>query len=131
MTTHNPDCQWERTTTEQCQYRATHHFCPHPEHACNCTPSLDERDAVKAAATALEQAIEALWAIHDPDRPAGAMVVDAVLVLGVQHVEDDGDRVGYVEVFPRGGSQPSYVTRGMLGDGLKLLDEAQDLPQGG
>ncbi|QBP30280.1 hypothetical protein KDW77_gp66 [Mycobacterium phage Pinnie] len=91
----------------------------------------DERAAVKAAAAALDQAIAALWAIPDPDRPAGAMPVDACLVVGVQHVEDDGDRIGYVEVFPREGSAPSYITRGLLADGLRLLDEAEAPPQGG
>jgi hypothetical protein len=30
---HHPDCRRERAT---CEYRETHHYCPHPEHACNC-----------------------------------------------------------------------------------------------
>lgn len=34
---HQPDCQWQRTTTAECDYRTTHHYCPHPEHACTCT----------------------------------------------------------------------------------------------
>lgn len=33
---HDKDCRWERTTSAQCEYRDTHHYCPHPEHACNC-----------------------------------------------------------------------------------------------
>lgn len=33
---HDKDCRWERTTNTECEYRDTHHYCPHPEHACNC-----------------------------------------------------------------------------------------------
>lgn len=35
---HDPDCRWERTTALECEYRGTHHYCPHPAHACNCAP---------------------------------------------------------------------------------------------
>ena len=30
---HDPDCRW---TLAECDYKATHYYCPHPEHACNC-----------------------------------------------------------------------------------------------
>jgi hypothetical protein len=30
---HDPACRWERA---ECEYKATHYYCPHPEHACNC-----------------------------------------------------------------------------------------------
>lgn len=33
---HYPGCQWQRTTTAECEYRTTHHYCPHPAHACSC-----------------------------------------------------------------------------------------------
>lgn len=33
---HTTQCKWERTTSEECEYRDTHHYCPHPEHACDC-----------------------------------------------------------------------------------------------
>lgn len=33
---HEEDCRWEMTTLEECGYRQTHHYCPHPEHACSC-----------------------------------------------------------------------------------------------
>ena len=36
MIEHDADCRWERTTLAECEYRATHFYCPHPEHACNC-----------------------------------------------------------------------------------------------
>lgn len=33
---HTPDCRWTKTTTDECEYRDTHYYCPHPEHACDC-----------------------------------------------------------------------------------------------
>lgn len=34
--THRTDCQWEMTSPADCGWRPTHHYCPHPEHACDC-----------------------------------------------------------------------------------------------
>ena len=51
MSTHQPDCQWERTTAEQCEYRATHRYCPHPEHACTCTPQDEEQNVIVSTVT--------------------------------------------------------------------------------
>lgn len=31
---HEPNCNWEKS---DCEYKATHHYCPHPEHACTCS----------------------------------------------------------------------------------------------
>jgi hypothetical protein len=33
---HTANCRWQRTTIGQCEYRETHNYCPHPEHACDC-----------------------------------------------------------------------------------------------
>lgn len=33
---HTDNCRWSNTNTEECEYRDTHHYCPHPEHACDC-----------------------------------------------------------------------------------------------
>ena len=49
-----------------------------------------------------------------------------MLVIGVQHIEDDGARTGHVEVYPRTGAQPAYITRGLVGEARKLLDHAID-----
>lgn len=38
MIGHLPDCPWERAT---CEYKATHYYCPHPEHACTCGSATD------------------------------------------------------------------------------------------
>lgn len=35
---HTFHCRWSVTTPEQCEYRQTHHYCPHPEHSCDCRP---------------------------------------------------------------------------------------------
>ena len=32
---HDDDCAW---STADCEYKETHEYCPHPEHACNCQP---------------------------------------------------------------------------------------------
>jgi hypothetical protein len=33
---HRPDCTWEKTLPGECEYRLSHHYCPHPEHRCSC-----------------------------------------------------------------------------------------------
>ncbi len=33
---HKPECQWEKTKSTECEYRETHHYCPHKEHSCTC-----------------------------------------------------------------------------------------------
>jgi len=43
---HDKDCAWELA---DCEYKETHHYCPHPEHACTCPPkeiSLEDQVAV-------------------------------------------------------------------------------------
>lgn len=74
----------------------------------------------------LDGAIDALVAIaRDPDSDPNNVLVDAVLIVGVQTVDGDGDRIGYVEVYPRAGAQPAS-TRGLIGEAGKLLDQAID-----
>lgn len=36
MKQHTLNCRWEKTQPEESWYRETHHYCPHPEHACDC-----------------------------------------------------------------------------------------------
>lgn len=31
---HAQECNWENS--EDCEYRETHNYCPHPEHLCDC-----------------------------------------------------------------------------------------------
>jgi hypothetical protein len=42
------------------------------------------------------------------------MAVDAVLLIGCQWIDEDGDRCGSVNVLPRNGCQPAYATAGLL-----------------
>lgn len=73
-----------------------------------------------AACAALEEAITALASYCcDPDD----MVTDAVLVLGAQYIDDDGDRLGRVIVFPRHGSQPPYISVGLLESARRLIEQ--------
>jgi hypothetical protein len=82
-------------------------------------------DQERAAFDLLDQAIEACFAIDNEDGDNG-VPVDAVLIIGCQHIEDDGCRVGHVEVYPRRGAQPAYITRGITAEATKLLDRAID-----
>lgn len=77
-----------------------------------------ETNPEAAAAAALEFAIRAVAELmFDADE----VITDAVLILGSQKIDDDGDRVGRVGNFPRYGSQPSYITAGLLTEAIDLL----------
>lgn len=77
----------------------------------------------KAAYDQLDQAIAALVAAFRPEDEQPDMVVDAVLLVGLQNVDEDGDRVGAVSVYPRYGSQPVYITHGLIVRADQLLRE--------
>jgi len=64
--------------------------------------------ALDAAARELHRLIESE---ADEDNPS--TVCDYVLITGWMFV-NDGDRVGGVSVFPQHGSQPAYITTGLL-----------------
>ena len=89
------------------------------------TPAM--RAALDALDTAIVDVFEAIRSDEPDDTPEDAIAVDAVLLIGVQHIDPDDDaRVGYTEVVPRNGAQPAYVTRGLIGDALHLLDQVAD-----
>ena len=66
---HGADCAWERTTNVECEYKATHYYCPHPEHACTCpqvsgvlsdNPTMEEAEAyLRARGVQLEDVADA------------------------------------------------------------------------
>jgi hypothetical protein len=69
-------------------------------------------DAARAAAfAALEDAITKIAALPCD---CHAIPVDAVLLIGMQYIDDDGDRSGYVNIVARNGWQPAYITAGLL-----------------
>lgn len=73
----------------------------------------------------LDEAIDAVFAIaHDDDTDQSAVPVDAVLIVGVQAVDNAGDRLGHVEVYPRAGTQPADTTRWLVAEAGRLLDLA-------
>lgn len=72
----------------------------------------------------LDEAIDALFAIaREPDSDPNDVPVDAVLIFGVQRVNDNGARTCYVEVNPRPGAQPAS-TRALVAEAGRLLDLA-------
>ena len=36
---HSRFCRWQETKESECEYRKTHEYCPHPNHACDCQDS--------------------------------------------------------------------------------------------
>lgn len=82
----------------------------------------DEFDAVKrkAAYALLDQAIEALTDLCR-DEDVTEMPVDAVLLIGLQWIDSDGDRGGAVQICPRGGWQPGYLTAGLLTQAMTIV----------
>lgn len=71
---------------------------------------------------AVESAIGCITSgIFDTDE----LITDLVIIVGAQHVDDEGDRCGRTLVIPRNGSQPTYVTKGLLTEALDLIRTAQ------
>jgi hypothetical protein len=77
---------------------------------------------------ALDEAIHQLLASAekpDGDEAWPETATDAVLVVGTQWFDSDGDRGGRIFMFPRHGSQPPYITEGMLHTALKYLNNEE------
>ena len=88
---------------------------------------MTELDSRKAAYQTLDRAIEQLI---DGAAPQGHVVTDAVLVVGLQSITDEGRRVGSVGVFLRDGCQPLWISRALLREGLDALEfSAEHCPE--
>lgn len=72
-------------------------------------------EKLDAAVTELHRLLE----LRDPEPPS--VLTDYVLVLGAMYLDAAGRRGGFTTVLPRGGSQPSYITKGLMREGLDLL----------
>lgn len=81
--------------------------------------------ALDAAADALVAAAQACEEV-DEDCNYPETVTDLVLVVGTQWIDNDGDRGGRAFVFPRNGSQPYYITDGLLDAALKRVAQATE-----
>ena len=82
---HDKDCAWEKA---DCEYKATHHYCPHPEHACTCTPATD---ADGALITAIREFIWAGMCWNDHNFREGDLASKcrtACNELGIKTVDD-------------------------------------------
>lgn len=73
------------------------------------------REAYEALEVAITK-VNAMMNAHDDDDDASSesMAVDAVLLIGSQWIDADGDRCGAVNIIPRHGWQPGYITAGLL-----------------
>lgn len=80
-------------------------------------------DTRAAVCQAIEDAISALaaYCCEDDD-----VITDAVLIVGAQTIDEDGDRLGRVIVFPRHGAQPPYISIGLVESARRMIDKAED-----
>lgn len=95
---------------------------PHDDEDQDVSTAHEEHEAFGL----IDDAMEALFhATRDENSDPNDVAVDAVLIVGVQRVDGDGDgaRVEHVEVFPRPGAQPA-PTRALISEAGKLLDQA-------
>jgi len=88
---------------------------------------MDERSA--AAYRKLDEVVRELTAITEDESDQGEpryTATDYVLIVGAQAIDNDGDRVGYITVYPQNGSQPSYITTGLVAQAEGFLAAATD-----
>ncbi|AMU20869.1 hypothetical protein [Mycobacteroides abscessus] len=79
--------------------------------------SAIEADPRKAAYRKINDAINELIALvndESDDDETTLVPTDWVVLVGTQGIDDDGDRVGGVNLFPKDGSQPTYITTGLV-----------------
>lgn len=84
----------------------------------------DEVDHAALGYAALNCAIAHLMAAA---AEKGYTALDAVLVVGAQRLDEEGDRLGGVGVFMKDGVGPAYTAKGLLTDALDTLSAGRPL----
>lgn len=79
----------------------------------------------EAAYRQLADAVEALHRLAEQANPEPpAVATDWVLLVGAMYIDDEsGQRGGVVEVYPRDGSQPAYITTGLVIAAAQLVNK--------
>ena len=78
-----------------------------------------------AAYKQLDEAVMTLHRLSEARHPDPPAVPTAyVLVVGAMWVDSDGDQGGGVGLFPKDGSQPAYITTGLLHTAAASIDKA-------
>jgi len=62
---------------------------------------------------------------RQPEPPA--VPTDYVLVIGAMYIGDCGHRNGVTGTFPKDGSQPAYITKGLLHEALHQMTVSETL----
>lgn len=86
------------------------------------TDDSDFEARKKAAYSKLDEALSMLAALHQHPEDDSSVPVDAVLLIGSQWFDEDGDRTGSVIICPRGGWQPGYITSGLIHQAVSHVD---------
>ena len=82
---------------------------------------MTDRDQRAEAYRLLNTAIDALVG---PVAPGTQIATDAVLIVGCQGVNDEGNRIGSTGIFVRDGAQPFWITRSLVREAAQALDDA-------
>jgi hypothetical protein len=83
-------------------------------------PVTDRREAYATLATVADTLVRVARTREDidPETDYPETVTDAVLIVGTQWIDNNGNRSGRVFVFPHNGSAPPYITKGLLQEAL-------------
>ncbi|MFL0158489.1 DUF7213 family protein [Mycobacteroides chelonae] len=87
---------------------------------------MSDEQQRKAAYDMLDEAVRLLhqFANDDDDDPP-SIPTDYALVVGNMYIDNDGDRCGYVVVYPRQGCQPAYITVGLVTTAQKIVQRLE------